>query len=147
MDNTIETIGRLRRCWAFLSGIKNREDQDRARAIQAIEDLKKMAADLVEDDMCDDYGYPAKGEVVECHKLLVDMELPLPKTLKFQMERHGLAKPCCKTGAQVVPGSGSGGCRAGRDGDCSWKGCPQIKDGEPAKTGRHCPLDQYTEEF
>lgn len=32
-------------------------------------------------------------------------------------------------------------CHAGRDGDCGWKDCPQIRDGEPHKTGRHCPLD------
>lgn len=32
---------------------------------------------------------------------------------------------------------------AGRnsDGDCSWSECPQLRDGEPAATGRHCPLD------
>lgn len=27
------------------------------------------------------------------------------------------------------------------DGDCAWPKCPQIRDGEPAATGRHCPLD------
>lgn len=27
------------------------------------------------------------------------------------------------------------------DTTCEWAGCPQIRDGEPAKTGRHCPLD------
>lgn len=32
-------------------------------------------------------------------------------------------------------------CHAGTDGDCNWKNCPQICDGEPEKTGRHCPLD------
>jgi hypothetical protein len=32
-------------------------------------------------------------------------------------------------------------CHAAQDGDCSWKGCPQIRDGEPNKSGRHCPLD------
>jgi hypothetical protein len=32
---------------------------------------------------------------------------------------------------------------AGRnsDGDCYWSQCPQLRDGEPGKTGRHCPLD------
>jgi hypothetical protein len=34
-------------------------------------------------------------------------------------------------------------CRANRDGDCDWKDCPQHRDGEPAKTGRHCPLDHW----
>jgi len=32
-------------------------------------------------------------------------------------------------------------CHAGSDGDCSWSGCPQPRDGEPVKSGRHCPLD------
>lgn len=33
------------------------------------------------------------------------------------------------------------GCRADRDGECSWENCPQLAEGEPGKTGRHCPLD------
>lgn len=34
-------------------------------------------------------------------------------------------------------------CRASLgDGECFWEGCPQIHDGEPAKSGRHCPLDK-----
>ena len=36
-------------------------------------------------------------------------------------------------------------CRAGDDGDCSWEHCPQIRDNEPCKTGRHCPLDKREE--
>lgn len=32
-------------------------------------------------------------------------------------------------------------CRADRDGECYHKNCPQIRDGEPEKSGRHCPLD------
>ncbi len=34
------------------------------------------------------------------------------------------------------------GCAAGRDGDCNWNQCPQLHDGEPGATGRHCPLDK-----
>lgn len=33
-------------------------------------------------------------------------------------------------------------CHAQMDGDCDWEICPQIRDGEPWKTGRHCPLDR-----
>ena len=33
-----------------------------------------------------------------------------------------------------------GSCRADSDGDCDWLGCPQLRDGEPEKTGRDCPL-------
>jgi hypothetical protein len=32
-------------------------------------------------------------------------------------------------------------CAAARDGDCSHIDCPQLRDGEPVKSGRHCPLD------
>jgi hypothetical protein len=34
-------------------------------------------------------------------------------------------------------------CHASRgDGECSWSSCPQLRDDEPAKTDRHCPLDR-----
>lgn len=36
-------------------------------------------------------------------------------------------------------------CHADRDGDCDWVLCPQNRDGEPGKTGRHCPLDVMSE--
>ena|SRR5579863_1966413 len=32
-------------------------------------------------------------------------------------------------------------CAAARDGDCDHAQCPQLRDGEPEKSGRHCPLD------
>lgn len=32
-------------------------------------------------------------------------------------------------------------CRSCRDGECFWEHCPQLRDNEPATTGRHCPLD------
>ena len=38
-----------------------------------------------------------------------------------------------------------GGCRSHQDGDCTWSKCPQNKDGEPNKSGRHCPLDDRGE--
>ena len=40
-------------------------------------------------------------------------------------------------------------CQADDDGDCEWRDCPQLRDGEPAKTGRHCPFDcpPYTSEM
>jgi hypothetical protein len=32
-------------------------------------------------------------------------------------------------------------CASGRDGECGHAQCPQLRDNEPAATGRHCPLD------
>jgi len=37
-------------------------------------------------------------------------------------------------------------CHASSDGECHWKDCPQINDGEPRKSGRHCPLDHPKDE-
>jgi hypothetical protein len=38
-------------------------------------------------------------------------------------------------------------CHASRgDGECMWKDCPQLRDKEPEKTGRHCPLDRSRDE-
>ena len=36
---------------------------------------------------------------------------------------------------------GWGRCRSDEDGECDWKKCPQKRDDEPKKTGRHCPYD------
>lgn len=32
------------------------------------------------------------------------------------------------------------------DGECEWSECPQLRDGEPDKTGRHCPIDTWVDE-
>jgi hypothetical protein len=37
-------------------------------------------------------------------------------------------------------------CYAGKDGECNWPQCPQNRDGEPEKSGRHCPLDRDDDE-
>lgn len=37
-------------------------------------------------------------------------------------------------------------CHAQKDGDCGWADCPQERDGEPEKSGRHCPLDVRDED-
>lgn len=39
------------------------------------------------------------------------------------------------------------GCRSGRDGDCFWAECPQLRDNEPRATGRHCPRDTQGDDF
>jgi len=37
-------------------------------------------------------------------------------------------------------------CQADDDDYCEWPECPQNRDGEPARSGRHCPLDTDREE-
>lgn len=41
----------------------------------------------------------------------------------------------------------SGRCQADRDGDCSCEWCPQLRDNEPATSGRSCPLPDGREEY
>ena len=36
-------------------------------------------------------------------------------------------------------------CHGDRDGDCLHDRCPQVRDGEPISTGRHCPLDRWND--
>ncbi len=48
--------------------------------------------------------------------------------------------------SKVLVDDNESGCHAGRDGECNWKQCPQNRDGEPGRTGRHCPLDINEEE-
>lgn len=47
--------------------------------------------------------------------------------------RHALKEPTNTTVAET--------CHADRDGDCHSPNCPQLRDGEPARSGRHCSLD------
>ena len=37
-------------------------------------------------------------------------------------------------------------CHAGRDGDCYWELCPQIRDNEPNNRERTCPLREESED-
>ena len=42
----------------------------------------------------------------------------------------------------LVTGKEGERCHADRDGECNDARCPQLRDGEPHKSGRHCPLDK-----
>lgn len=37
-------------------------------------------------------------------------------------------------------------CAAGKDGECGHRLCPQLRDNEPAASGRHCPLDSHQDD-
>lgn len=37
-------------------------------------------------------------------------------------------------------------CHSARDGDCDWEHCPQNRDGEPERSGRHCRLDRWCDD-
>lgn len=54
---------------------------------------------------------------------------------------HEIRDPDCPICASETDPSLVNSCRASLDGECGWSGCPQLRDGEPKATGRHCPLD------
>lgn len=37
-------------------------------------------------------------------------------------------------------------CHADRDGDCAHPNCPQLRDGEPVKSDRACPIDTWPDD-
>ncbi|MDN2486404.1 hypothetical protein MML63_12295 [Kosakonia sacchari] len=37
-------------------------------------------------------------------------------------------------------------CAASRDGECHHTQCPQLRDNEPATSGRHCPIDNWEDD-
>lgn len=44
---------------------------------------------------------------------------------------------------RALAGATSVRCRAAKDGECSATFCPQNRDGESMRTGRHCPIDVW----
>jgi hypothetical protein len=80
----------------------------------------------------------------DAHKSLGELNLPIgwvvmhvnqlipgyimPEVAACAAEQKGGASPLTR-------------CGAGRDGECGHTQCPQLRDGEPRATGRHCPLD------
>lgn len=46
----------------------------------------------------------------------------------------------------AVLGSALSMCKAGRDGECFHSLCPQLKDDEPLKSGRSCPLPHWSQD-
>lgn len=61
----------------------------------------------------------------------------------------GIDKPtlCYRAMLAAAPEVGSLlRCAAARDGECNHAQCPQLRDGEPGNSGRHCPIDNWDEE-
>lgn len=53
--------------------------------------------------------------------------------------------PEAQPAEQRKPRPLDGRCAADSDGDCTHPDCPQLRDGEPEKTGRSCPIHKDPE--
>lgn len=68
--------------------------------------------------------------------------------MRAAASRAGECKvPACRAyGYCQTPATCDVACHAGRDGECTWSGCPQIRDNEPEASGRHCPMDHHDDQ-
>jgi hypothetical protein len=91
------------------------------------------------------------GPAVELERLRLQRELVNPPKLEWGGD---LGRTCSAavrhfdsiTRTEVQPEQPLNGCAAGQDGDCIHSQCPQLRDREPATTGRSCPLWREAEE-
>ncbi|AIB11819.1 hypothetical protein ABAZ39_07370 [Azospirillum argentinense] len=77
------------------------------------------------------------------------MRMPSPKWVTFQAVWDALqveVLPLPSAPAPMEAFKPLTHCAAGKDGDCIHPECPQLRDGEPAKSRRHCPLDTDEED-
>lgn len=82
------------------------------------------------------YGEPTKDELLVCASVISAYQHMVRITAKRRA-------PIIR---ELRLGPNGPRCRAAKDGDCSWVDCPQLRDDEPAKSGRHCPIDNWSED-
>jgi hypothetical protein len=85
------------------------------------------------------YGEPTKEELLVCASVINAYQHMIRLSA---VQRAGIIRELRLGPNGPMPER----CHAARDGECSWAKCPQIKDGEPAKSGRHCPHDNQDED-
>lgn len=64
----------------------------------------------------------------------------------YLVSRQVIEYPWCAVGepAPRVEMRPLGRCRAGSDGECNSGACPQLQDDEPMKSGRSCPIYDWS---
>jgi hypothetical protein len=132
-DITPARLRKLADALDFLSNSQAFEVQDALRAAadqrekdaETIERLEANCAALMD-------GYPLKNALIEELRGYRD---------RLLRQRSDLTATLAARDALLVRLATAFGCKAGRDGECIWPGCPQRRDNEPDANGRHCPRD------
>ena len=78
-----------------------------------------------------------EGAAQHCEKLANEFERAGNYDQAFAYDECADTLRALKTG---VPEAESQPCHSAKDGECQWVLCPQLRDGEPEKSGRNCPL-------
>lgn len=88
-------------------------------------------------------GLPYLLSAVRRHEIGVRW---LDSEARFESINRQAAREADERCGRVRPALDPQRCHGGSDGDCYWSGCPQLRDGEPEGTGRHCPLDRQEDD-
>jgi hypothetical protein len=106
--------------------------------------ITEMSA-LIRERLARPVDYPAKS--YDLNPTVRREPIERRETLKLQSIAPNQVRKWGEAALQPHPLKGSAtdilkSCKADRDGDCYHAACPQLRDGEPNKSRRHCPLDQ-----
>lgn len=83
--------------------------------------------------------YEGDRPVCQCHTEEEAMEICIAMN-RFRAERRSRMNEADKQELGESNIQTLAHCHADRDGDCNWEECPQLRDGEPSKSHRSCPL-------
>ena len=114
-------------------------------AKQRIADLERRleAATVLIDEMLD--TMPVEWDTNDWERRRADLnaapEAPTVDTEQRTLDEHGQPRLHVSLSSHRMTR-----CQSDDDGACDWEGCPQNRDGEPHKSGRHCPLDKDPED-
>jgi hypothetical protein len=93
------------------------------------------------------YGTPTKEELLVCASVINAYTglVNMTATRRTDIVRELRLGP---NGSEPVKWEApfDGHCGASRDGECGKSWCPQLRDNEPGRSGRHCPLDMGEDE-
>lgn len=92
------------------------------------------------------YSYKLTAEEREVMARRITAALNLVRNMTIEQIEWiaALAPPRKYTNVEVVAATSQlTRCAAARDGECSHPQCPQTLDGEPVRSGRHCPIDSW----
>jgi hypothetical protein len=97
------------------------------------------------------YGEPTKEELLVCASVINAYQHMIRLTAARRASiirelRQGPNGPAPKPEPATWEAPFTGHCGASKDGECVKSWCPQIRDGEPVRSGRHCPLDNEVAE-
>lgn len=146
VDFVAEARKKLADLIANQKALAKNHDDDRQRFERIVKRLERKAgAEPILEEFMQTLLDPVLTELCKCRLMIERAQeaIELLKSYAWSVPKEIESKPArADAGQAVTPNR----CRAARDGECNWSGCPQTRDCEPEKTGRSCPLHLDEEE-